>query len=69
MRLYLDDNMIDRRLLARLRRAGHDVVLPSEVGLAGTSDPKHLVHCLQGNLVILTYNQKDFEELHDVVLA
>lgn len=69
MRLYLDDNMVDRRLVSLLRKSGHHVVLPSEVGLSGTSDPKHLVQSLQARLVLLTYNQKDFEELHDVVLA
>jgi hypothetical protein len=34
MKIYLDDNVTDRGLAALLRKAGHAVVLPVEVGLS-----------------------------------
>ena len=45
MTLYLDDHITDRRLVAQLRQAGHDVVTPTEVGQAGASDAAHLADC------------------------
>jgi hypothetical protein len=38
MRLYLDDNITDRRVVAELHRMGHVVLLPSAVGHSGVSD-------------------------------
>jgi hypothetical protein len=39
MRLYLDDDSASSLLTRLLRQAGHDVRLPSEVGMAGEDDP------------------------------
>ena len=46
MRLYLDDNLTDRRVVAQLHRAGHTVVLPADIGHAGrmpTTSPRQSV--------------------------
>jgi hypothetical protein len=45
MNLYLDDNSIKGSMVGLLRKAGHRVLLPADVGLAGVSDPRHLGHC------------------------
>ena len=38
MNLYLDDDTVDRRLLALLRKAGHTVFVPEDVNLSGSRD-------------------------------
>lgn len=35
MRLYLDDNITDQRVVAQLQRVGHMVVLPAEGATPG----------------------------------
>jgi len=61
--------MISGQLVAMLRKAGHDVVLPQETGTAGVSDPRHLAHAIGLRRVLLTANHDDYEELHDLVLV
>jgi hypothetical protein len=67
MNLYLDDDVADRRLAALLRRAGHGVLLPTDVGTAGASDARHLTRAVQEDFVLLTRNHDDFLDLHDLV--
>ncbi|MBC8874275.1 MAG: DUF5615 family PIN-like protein [Planctomycetes bacterium] len=69
MNLYLDDDSVKAHLVALLRRAGHDVQIPWEVGMSGSSDARHLERAARQGLVILTRNYADFLELHDVVQA
>jgi hypothetical protein len=59
MRLYLDDNNTDRRVVAQLQRAGHIVVLPAEVGHAGASDAQHFAEAIRRTAPLLTRNYKD----------
>ena len=40
--LYLDDNMVDKRIARQLRAAGHSIYLPNEVGTGGAEDRVHL---------------------------
>jgi hypothetical protein len=68
MNLYLDDDSAKRLLVARLRKAGHQVVVPADVNLAGRSDPVHLLHALTHDLVMLTRNYRDFPDLHQLVV-
>jgi hypothetical protein len=42
MKIYLDDNEADTQLAGLLRKKGHSVTLPAEVGLLGVSDARHL---------------------------
>jgi predicted nuclease of predicted toxin-antitoxin system len=67
MRLYLDDDSVDPGLIRLLRRDGHDVEVPADVGLAGSSDQVHLAHAIRHRRVIVTRNYRDFEALHDLV--
>jgi Domain of unknown function (DUF5615) len=67
MKLYLDDDSVQRQLVVRLRKAGHWVVVPTDVGMAGRADPLHLLYAVQQTLTLLTRNYDDFENLHKLV--
>jgi predicted nuclease of predicted toxin-antitoxin system len=67
MRLYLDENIASRKLVALLLKAGHEVTTVAEVGMIGKSDPKQLTFTIQQNYVLLTRNDEDFGELHELV--
>ncbi len=67
MNLYLDDDSAKASLVALLRKAGHRVVIPADANLTGVADPRHLIYAVQQDLVLLTKNYNDFEDLHLVV--
>lgn len=67
MRLYLDDDISGPYLTQLLRKAGHDVRLPSELRMAGTHDADHLRQAVIEQRACLTRNYKDFEFLHNLV--
>jgi predicted nuclease of predicted toxin-antitoxin system len=69
MKLYLDDDSASLRLTQLLRKAGHDVQIPADVGLRGRKDPVHLRHAIGADRICVTKNYKDFEELHLLVLG
>ena len=66
MRLYIDDDCVDPSLVRLLRRDGHDVQLPADVGLVGISD--QIAHAIRDRRAVLTKNYRDFEALHDLVV-
>ena len=68
MRLYLDDDSIDSLLVRLLRNAGHDVLLPSDVGATGSHDAVHLRNAIHEVRSLLSGNHDDFEALHELVL-
>jgi hypothetical protein len=63
MLLYMDDDSIQGTLVALLRDAGHDVVVPADFRLAGAHDAVHLTKAIVSGRVLMTYNHGDFEEL------
>jgi predicted nuclease of predicted toxin-antitoxin system len=69
MKLYLDDDVASPMLAQLLRKAGHNVLLPTEAGWAGSRDADHLRHAIQEDRVCLTRNYDDFQSLHDLVRA
>jgi hypothetical protein len=69
MRLYLDDDSVDPGLIRLLRGDGHDVRVPTDVGLVGSTDQVHLAHAIRDWRAILTRNFKDFQALHDLVVS
>ena len=69
MNLYLDDNSAKGSLINLLRRAGHQVALPSDFGLSGSPDARHLASCAGQWHVLLTRDHDDFLDLHDLVRA
>ncbi|HSZ54420.1 MAG TPA: DUF5615 family PIN-like protein [Tepidisphaeraceae bacterium] len=69
LRIHLDDDSADPLLATLLRRAGHDVVIPSSLGIAGENDPVHLARAIRNRRILLSGIHEDFDELHDLVLA
>jgi hypothetical protein len=56
MNFYLYDHITDRRLVAHLRQAGHDVMSPIEAGQDGASDATHLTYAIHYGRLPLTQN-------------
>jgi predicted nuclease of predicted toxin-antitoxin system len=69
MRLYLDDDSCHGVLASLLRQAGHDVIVPNQVGTSGDNDPVHFAWSIRERRVIVSKNHGDFDELHRLVLA
>jgi hypothetical protein len=69
MNLYLDDDMAKGALVARLRAAGHQVVVPADVTLSGAWDPRHLLHAVEHLLALVSRNHDDFKDLHLLIQA
>src|SRR6266446_1520785 len=69
MNVYVDDNMSKALLVTLLRKAGHQVTVPSDVGTAGVADARHLLYAVTHALLVLTKDHNDFEDLHLVVQA
>lgn len=67
MKLYLDDDSVDRVLIQKLQKAGHDVEIPLDVGLSGDDDPVHFGHAIREGRIILSANHRDFKNLHDLI--
>jgi hypothetical protein len=43
MMLYLDDDSAKKSFVARLQKAGHQVTVPADAGISGSSDARHLL--------------------------
>jgi Domain of unknown function (DUF5615) len=69
MTIYLDDDIAAGLLALLLRKDGHDVVVPADVGLDGAHDPVHLTRAIRDGRVLFTLNHRDYEQLHDLVRA
>ena len=67
MNVYVDDDSVHGLLVRLLQRAGHDIQVPSDVGLVGRSDPVHLRYSISARRTLLSANHDDFEELHDLI--
>jgi hypothetical protein len=68
MRLYLDDDSASSQLAQLLRREGHDVQVPLDVGLGGEDDAVHLTRAVADCRVCLSGNERDFRILHNLVM-
>jgi hypothetical protein len=69
MRINLDDDSASRHLSAVLRKAGHEVSIPTDLGISGAPDAIHLTRAIRDRRVLLTRNARDFALLHDLVRA
>ena len=65
LRLLIDEDTQDARLVLMLRTEGHDCVTVNEVGLRGQPDSVVLAHAAQDQRAVLTMNCRDFLELHE----
>jgi predicted nuclease of predicted toxin-antitoxin system len=68
MRLYVDDDSAWPLLVHLLRNAGHDVVIPADVGMTGRDDAVHLAWAIKDDRVLLSHNHDDFRNLHNIIL-
>jgi hypothetical protein len=68
MRLYLDDDTASPLLAKLLRKAGHDVQMPGEIGMSGAPDPVHLTRAIGDSRVCVTRNHDDFWILHNLIM-
>jgi hypothetical protein len=64
LRILVDEDAQSQRLVARLRKAGHDVSTAKEAGLEGSPDLALLQRAAAEGRVLLTRNTGDFRELH-----
>jgi predicted nuclease of predicted toxin-antitoxin system len=68
VKLYLDDDIAWGLLAKLLRKAGHDVQLPSEIGMVGQPDPVHLTHAIRDDRICVTKNYDDYWLLHALLM-
>lgn len=66
LKLLIDEDSQAKLLVIFLKRAGHDVLTPNEVGLGGFSDDVVLDYARSQGRLVLTHNCDDFEALHEV---
>jgi hypothetical protein len=69
MRLYVDDDSVKALLIQSLRKAGHDVRIPADIGFSGKDDPAHLLKAIQESRALLSQNYDDFLLLHHLVIG
>src|SRR5712691_3543909 len=63
-RVYLDEDSMDRALVAALRARGVDVLTALEADMIERDDADHLEFSTAENRVLLTCNTGDFCRLH-----
>jgi predicted nuclease of predicted toxin-antitoxin system len=68
MRFYLDEDIGSRHLAKALEKAGHDVLLPADVGRLGKSDIVQFAYAVETGRVFVTGNHRDFQDLNDLIL-
>ena len=64
IRLYLDEDTINRALIAGLRARNVDVLTAQEASRIGTSDEAQLAFATAEQRTIFTFNARDFVQLH-----
>ena len=60
---YLDED-IPPGVGAMLAQNGHDVVRAAEAGNRSLPDPEHLLAAAESRRILVTFNRRDFRELH-----
>jgi len=68
MRIYLDDDSAGDVLIRLLLHAGHDVMTPTEAGLAEADDAVHLTRAIREDRALLSGNYEHFWNLHLLIL-
>ena len=67
-RCYLDEDT-PREVGSILTRYGHDVVHAYDLGNQGITDAEHLQLAANAGRILVTYNRRDFEDLHRLWVA
>jgi hypothetical protein len=66
--IYLDDDSVDPLLIRLLRNAKHDVMVPADIGNAGSADAIHFLQAIRAGRPLLSRNRDDFLDLHELIL-
>jgi len=69
IRLYLDEDSMQRSLVQALRARGVDVITALDAGLIGREDDEHLDYATRHGRVLCTFNAEDYYRLHCEYLA
>jgi Domain of unknown function (DUF5615) len=69
VRLYIDEDAMDRRLVDALRGRGVDLTTAGETATTGFSDEAQLILATAQGRVFYTFNVGDFCQLHGQFLA
>jgi predicted nuclease of predicted toxin-antitoxin system len=69
MNVYLDEDSSARVLINSLRKSGHDVAFPEDLGHAKHTDPEVLRRAILLDRVLISQNHGDLEDLHDLLMA
>ena len=69
IRLYIDEDSMDRALVRALRARGVDVATAWEEGMIERKDAEHLNYATEQGRVLYSFNQEDFYRLHTTYLA
>jgi hypothetical protein len=69
IRFYLDEDSVEKSLIAAFRNAGLDVVTVTDVDRLSYSNEDQLIWATEQGRVIYSYNRRDFCCLHSEVLA
>jgi Domain of unknown function (DUF5615) len=69
VRLYIDEDAMDRRLVDALRGRGVDLTTAGETATTGFSDEAQLILATEQGRVFYTFNVGDFCQLHGQFLA
>lgn len=64
IRLYMDEDSMDQRLVQALRARGMDVETALDAGMVAQPDEEHLKYAAQAGRVLHTFNVSDFYDLH-----
>lgn len=69
IRLYLDEDTINRALIKALRAREIDLLTAREANLIRVPDEQHLEYATSLNRTIFTFNARDFAKLHTEYLS
>ena len=64
IKLYLDEDTINRALIMALRSRNIDLVTAQEAEKLGRSDQEQLAYAVALNRTVFTFNTRDFVKLH-----
>jgi len=69
IRLYIDEDSMDRDLVYALRARGVDVTTAYDEGMSDRDDQEHLDYATGQGRVLYSFNRGDFYELHTLYLT
>lgn len=69
IRLYFDEDSMDRNLVRALRARGMDVSTALEENMVYRTDKEHLEYATAQERVLFSFNRGDFYQLHTRYLA